>query len=509
MHVRYLRQLVAQVDAQPEQKLSPATQRLKDAIEAKSHLYMHFTEMFTEIPRQEQQGQNQTVVRDYNHMLQLLSHIVKKAPPPGLGIPVPPMALILTDPANTASGLAAFSDPEVNILIKGILNEWADFLGSADSLPFVQNGVDGWLDRNSLAELEQVANLEMGEASSFSELFECDAQDKYYGFRSWDDFFTRRFRPHMRPVANADDNSVVVNACESVPHTVGMKAKLRDTFFIKDQPYSVLDMLGHNPIAEAFDDSTVYQAFLSMHSYHRWHAPISGKIHSAYVVDGTYYSLPRSFGADRPGVTFPRKPQGFGHAMRYLSEMGTRAVIIIEADEPSLGLVAFVAVGMVEISTCEITVEQGQHVKKGDEMGSFHFGGSSYCLLFQDGVELVDLPSEGNWSSPNMPVLGKIATGFTAAPDYSATPARHDSDNRPCGLLVPAAQGRRRCLIQYIKLSHYMPIQLATEELVSGQLSLPPSDKFNGLRKEAYAHALSDLTPPDRQVSRCFIPQQL
>lgn len=410
MHVRYLRQLVAQVDAQPEQKLSPATQRLKDAIEAKSHLYMHFTEMFTEIPREEQQGHNQTVVRDYNHMLQLLSHIVKTAPPPGLGIPVPPMALILTNPANTASGLAAFSDPEVNVLIKAILNEWADFLGSADSLPFVQNGVDGWLDKNSLAELEQVANLEIGKPSSFAELFECDAHDKYYGFRSWDDFFTRRFRPHMRPVAHADDDSVVVNACESVPHTVGMKAKLRDTFFIKDQPYSVLDMLGHYPIAEKFDDSTVYQAFLSMHSYHRWHAPISGTIHSAYVVDGTYYSLPRFFAADQPGVTFPRKPQGFGHAMRYLSEMATRAVIIIEADEPGLGLVAFVAVGMVEISTCEITVEPGQHVKKGDEMGSFHFGGSSYCLLFQHGVELVDLPAEGNFSSPNMPVLSKIAT---------------------------------------------------------------------------------------------------
>lgn len=217
----------------------------------------------------------------------------------------------------------------------------------------------------------------------------------------------------MRPVAEPDDDSVIINACESVPHTVGMKAKLRDTFFIKDQPYSVLDMLGHDPIADEFADATVYQAFLSMHSYHRWHAPISGRIRSAYVVDGTYYSMPRFFGADQLGMTFPRPPAGFGHAMRYLSEMATRAVIIIEADHPGLGLVAFVAVGMVEISTCEITVQEGQHVKKGDELGSFHFGGSSYCLLFQDGVELTDLPTAGDFQSPNMPVLSKIAVVST------------------------------------------------------------------------------------------------
>ncbi|EGX89680.1 phosphatidylserine decarboxylase family protein [Cordyceps militaris CM01] len=404
-HKAYVRQLVAEVDARPEQPLSPATQRLKDAIETKSHLYMYFTEMFTQIPEDVRYGDNQTVLRDYNHMLRLLSHIVTTAPSPGLGVPLPPMAMILTDPASTASGYAAFLDPEVNVLLKGILNEWAAFLGSRDSLVYVKNGSTGWLGKDSLAELESVANLEPGTKASFADLFECDAEDEYY------DFFTRRFRPHVRPVAEPHDDGVIVNACESVPHTVGLRARLRDTFFVKAQPYSVLDMLGHDAVAAAaFDNATVYQAFLSLHSYHRWHAPVAGTIRSARVVDGTYYSLPRFFGLDQPGVTFPRKPQGFGHAMRYLSEMATRAVIVIEADNRDLGLVAFVAVGMVEISTCEITATVGQHVKKGDEIGSFHFGGSSYVLLFQDGVELTGLPEPGNFSSPNMPVLSKIAT---------------------------------------------------------------------------------------------------
>jgi len=43
----------------------------------------------------------------------------------------------------------------------------------------------------------------------------------------------------------------------------------------------------------------------------------------------------------------------------------------------------FIAVGMAEVSTCEITVEPGQYIKKGDEMGTFHFGGSTHCLVFR------------------------------------------------------------------------------------------------------------------------------
>jgi phosphatidylserine decarboxylase len=41
------------------------------------------------------------------------------------------------------------------------------------------------------------------------------------------------------------------------------------------------------------------------------------------------------------------------------------------------------AVGMAEVSTNEITVYEGQRVKKGDQLGTFHFGGSTHCLIFR------------------------------------------------------------------------------------------------------------------------------
>jgi len=63
---------------------------------------------------------------------------------------------------------------------------------------------------------------------------------------------------------------------------------------------------------------------------------------------------------------------------------------------------------MDEVSTCEITVKEGQHVNKGDETGMFHFGGSSHVLLFRKGVELEGFPQPGR--TENVPVRSKLAT---------------------------------------------------------------------------------------------------
>jgi phosphatidylserine decarboxylase len=49
--------------------------------------------------------------------------------------------------------------------------------------------------------------------------------------------------------------------------------------------------------------------------------------------------------------------------------VATRAVVFIEADNPKIGLMCFMGIGMTEVSTCETTVKEGQHVKKGDQLG--------------------------------------------------------------------------------------------------------------------------------------------
>lgn len=221
------------------------------------------------------------------------------------------------------------------------------------------------------------------------------------------DFFTRKFRDSARPVASPDDDSVIANACESKVFNIQSQVKLRDRFFAKGQRYSLLDMLAHDPLAYEFVDGTVYQAFLSALSYHRWHSPVSGKVRRAFVQDGTYFSEPLFEGVGDPSAS-EIDTEGLSVAQGYLSALAARAIIIIEANNPDIGLLAFIGIGMDEVSTCEITVREGQQVEKGDELGMFHFGGSTYCLIFQSGIKLQGLPPLGR--RENVPVRGSLAS---------------------------------------------------------------------------------------------------
>jgi len=125
-------------------------------------------------------------------------------------------------------------------------------------------------------------------------------------------------------------------------------------------------MLAFDSYADQFVGGTVYQAFLSALSYHRWHTPVSGTIKKAYVVDGTYFSEPlfEDFEQNQQA-----DPHGETTSQEYVSAVATRAIVFIEADNPKLGLVAFIGIGMTEVSTCEITVKEGDKVKKGEELG--------------------------------------------------------------------------------------------------------------------------------------------
>ena len=110
-------------------------------------------------------------------------------------------------------------------------------------------------------------------------------------------------------------------------------------------------------------------------------------------------------------------PAGPDESQGYITEVATRGLVFIEADNPAIGLMCFIAIGMAEVSTCDIEVFDGQHVKKGQQIGMFHFGGSTHCLLFRPGVNLtfdlhgqvLSVDSKDN-DPVNIPVKARIAT---------------------------------------------------------------------------------------------------
>ncbi|HGJ5891047.1 MAG TPA: phosphatidylserine decarboxylase family protein [Arsenophonus apicola] len=373
--------------------LLPSIQNLKDFIESNPKAYMFFNQMFDKADKKDQPA-GLPQVRDYQHMLELFNVIMTHAPDfDETGLVGFPFNAILDWSMATNSGWSAFLDDEINHHLKAMLNEWAMFLKSPESTYVLnEDPKHGWLGEDAKKAMP-----------TFVSDFKCDPAAAHYGFKSWDDFFTREFRQGVRPVAEPDNNSVIINACESSPYRLARNVKLRDNFWIKAQNYALQYMLDNDPLVDKFVGGTIYQAFLSALSYHRWHAPVSGKVIKTKLINGSYYSQAISMGFDPEA---PNKSQG------YINEVATRALIFIEADEPKIGLMCFMAVGMAEVSTCEIIVYEGQHITKGQEIGMFHFGGSTHCLIFRPEVSLeFDLHGQTpGLDSHNIPINSRIAT---------------------------------------------------------------------------------------------------
>lgn len=393
---KWMNNLISEVKT-TEKQLLPVIEEFKNLIEGDPEIFMQFNLMFEQVPHKPPYNKDPTgkpQVRSYHHMLQLINKIITKSlefdTTCFVGLPV---CVIFGWPMGTQAGSAAFLNNKVNSQLKKILNEWAIFLRSEDSRYVLNSDPHkGWFGSD--------AQMAMPD---FDKEFKCNPELPFHGFKSWDDFFTREFRDGKRPVASPGNDSVIVNACESAPYRIAKNVKWLDRFWIKAQPYSLAHMLAGDPLSDKFVGGTIYQAFLSALSYHRWHSPVNGKVVKAYVVDGSYYSEALSEGFD---------PTGENESQGYITALATRALIFIQADNPDIGLMCIMPVGMTEISSCQITVYEGQHVKKGDQLGMFHFGGSTHCLIFGPHVKL-DFDLHGQTpglNSKNIPLKERIAT---------------------------------------------------------------------------------------------------
>ena len=369
---KWVKKQINKLKAGGPKELHPAIRQFKLLIETDPEVNMFFYQMFNQVPGfppflTDPTGAPQ--VQDYNEMLGLLNAIMTTAPEYNdSGLVGFPINAILNWSMATPGGFAAFLNDKVNAQLKHVLNQWGVYLKSKESTYVLNDGPNGWFSEPAIKDM----------GGNFAGTFVCDPKAPHYGFTSWDDFFTRLFQPNVRPVADPNDENVIANACESAPYRLQKNVEFQSTFWVKGQDYSVQFMLNNDVRAPLFIGGTVYQAFLSAFSYHRWHSPVDGKIIKTTNVDGSYYS----------DILLKFDPAGPNKSQGYLTNVAARALIFIEADNPLIGLMCFVAVGMSEVSSNEITVYEGQHVKKGQELGMFHFGGSSHCLVFRKGVDL-------------------------------------------------------------------------------------------------------------------------
>ncbi len=381
------------VEAKGDQAaLHPVMAEFQDLIDTDPLIRMYIERMIEQVPKNRNYSKRH--LGSVEQLLRLINEVLTMAPEFGDQAVTLPLGAILDWTMGTPAGFAAYRDPRVNAMLKKILTTWCEFLTSPDSRYVLNDSPTGW-------------TCEAAQQAIGIEQYQHDPQDPHWGFNSWNDFFTRRFKDGERPVAGPGDDKIIVSACESTPYGISTDVQRHDQFWIKSQPYSLQDMLADDESVEQFIGGTVYQAFLSATNYHRWHSPVAGTVVRAFLAEGTYYSEADSEGA---GAVEPMNSQS------YLAHVAARAVIVIDADDPVVGLVALVAVGMSEVSSCVINsaAAPGSHVGKGDELGYFQFGGSTHCLVFRPGViadfTLAAIPQPHDRNPPLMLVRSKLAT---------------------------------------------------------------------------------------------------
>lgn len=166
----------------------------------------------------------------------------------------------------------------------------------------------------------------------------------------------RRFKDvrSSRPLHSGAPNGVaredmIVNGCESTPLDSPIQpvrnVKATDTFWLKETPYSLSHMFGEQGQRKGypslFAGGTVYQAFLSALSYHRWHSPVKGVVRDIYKLPGTYFSDQSQINLDYDSSS-PDRSQAF------IASVATRQVFIIESSNPKIGKIAIIYIGKAE-----------------------------------------------------------------------------------------------------------------------------------------------------------------
>ncbi|EUC67708.1 phosphatidylserine decarboxylase family protein [Rhizoctonia solani AG-3 Rhs1AP] len=358
--------------------------------------------LFDKIIEQASQPRDSTRrIESLDDLLYLLDPIVGEPPKfvaadpaldPSTAEPVGvPMYLLFDIISNTSAAYDLFRMEEFNAALKKLLNAWGTYLQTLDSASTLVSDYGGWFSPQGMGVLQSAGR------GSFDQTYVSDPSKPHRGYKSWDDFFTRAFQDGVRPLElppGSQRDRMIFNACESTVERWRHGVKAHDRFWLKGMSYSLSDMFQDENLAKEFEGGTVYQAFLSPQDYHRWHSPIDGTVELAKIVDGTYYAVLPDEGWYDDEV----EPSGaLIRCQPWLSQSSTRAVFVIKGSE-YIGRVAFIAIGMAEVSTCAIkiepdpTIEQTSNEKPivhaGDQLGMFHFGGSSHVLVFQHAAKI-------------------------------------------------------------------------------------------------------------------------
>lgn len=203
------------------------------------------------------------------------------------------------------------------------------------------------------------------------------------GFRTMNDFFQRNLVTGARPVAGRSDPGIVVSPADCRLLTFSSVREAQQ-LWIKGRKFTLAKLLAtrDRSVWKRFVGGSVVVARLAPQDFHRFHAPLSGVLSGLSQVPGAYYSVqPRTVKNPRTNVYTRNR----------------RNVIFLDTE--MCGKIAIVAVGAVCVGSIRMYRTRGR-VRKGSQLGTFGYGGSTVVILFpkhrvQFDPDLLELSSQG------------------------------------------------------------------------------------------------------------------
>lgn len=206
-----------------------------------------------------------------------------------------------------------------------------------------------------------------------------EAEHDYLSYRTFNDFFTRRLKPGLRPLAPGEDV-----ACSPVDGTIGQLGTIENGTLVqaKGRLYTLAEFLVDPEDTKAYEGGTYATLYLAPYNYHRIHTPLAGRITGFSHI---------------PGHLWPVNAKGVAEIDR-LFAVNERLITHLEtqAGRVAVAKVGATCVGRIRATYDDLITNNGPaeyrrvrydapiDIGRGDECGVFEMG-STVILLFQKG----------------------------------------------------------------------------------------------------------------------------
>lgn len=300
-----------------------------------------------------------------------------------------PLSAIMNFWMGTPAGKRLMRMPQFNTPMNKIMKAWCKFLNTEESLYVLNQDQYGWLQgyelyKNPNRENDKKLQAEFERSAWYynrlSE-YEVDMSKPHGGFNCYNAFFHRMIRPGARPISAPNNNEEICSPNDGVAWALQRFVQEEDAFWLKSQAYSMANLMAQHPLTEKFVGGTVYQSYVNGGAdWHGFSSPINGTLVGLEHIEGYAWAESQVVGPD---------PMSGPYSQGWAAGVATRGLVFIESDDEYVGTVCVVPIGLTEVSSLEWAEgleEKAKNrgwVSKGELLGNFSFGGSSFAIVFE------------------------------------------------------------------------------------------------------------------------------